>query len=145
MGTTQTDKRPAGSPGFSLIELLAVIAVVIALMGLAAVGARMIGRMAVRKRAAQQIRLLQEAVEAYRMKEAGHLPNVPALTSMADAGFAAYRNALASHVAGVSFIDPWGGPFYYQRTGKEKCLILSCGPDGQLHTGDDLTNESGGH
>ena len=42
-----------------------------------------------------------------------------------------------------SLIDPWGHPYIYEYPGKRNPSgydLISAGPDGQMNTGDDITN-----
>ncbi len=127
-----------GRAGFTMIELLAVIAVIIALIGLIVVGAGGAIRAADRKKALQQIETIKQAIEEYRIKDLGYYLHVPTFTAMTQPQF----KVLTNRVPDVSFIDPWGGPYYYQRSGKMKYTILSYGPDGQYRTTDDITSET---
>ena len=118
-----------------MIELLATIAVIVALIGLVMGGAIAGLRMANKKRAMKGIESLQTAVERHKADQLGYPLNVTAPSPMTSPAFLVLRN----YNPALSFVDPWGRPYVYQRTGKENYLILSWGPDGQTNTADDIT------
>lgn len=109
--------RPAASRGFTLVELLVVLAILALLAGL--VGPRILGQLggAKTKTAAVQIKDLEQAADLFKL-DVGRYPT-------RDEGLSALvaRPATANGWNGPYLKkglpdDPWGNPYHYESPGK---------------------------
>lgn len=125
-------QRKGRGAGFTLVELLAVIAIIITLMGIVLAGAGYAQRASERARAKAQLATLCQAVDMYKV-EFGSFPNV-----MTNAGV---WKALTNLVNNLEMTDPWGHPWYYIRDARSGYQIWSNGADGSNGTPDDVSNK----
>ena len=129
--------------GFTLMEILLVLAILVVLGSLVTVGYVQIQKNAMIDSARTQIKLLGEAVDLYRL-EVGSYPS-------GDQGLESLRfeppGAPAGKWRGPYFKadlpkDPWGNDFVYEQTqdqfGEDSFQITSFGPDRQSGTNDDI-------
>ena len=118
--------------GFTLVEVLLVVAILGILAGVVVVSVK--NRIPATNISAcrMSIKGLETAVSVYEIDN-GILPN--SLDNLITKG--SEMNWNGPYVKSLN--DPWGNPFGYSREGNN-CKISSAGPDGQLGSGDDITN-----
>ena len=124
---TQTDRRRrSDAAGFTLVELMVVIAIIAVLATI--VGVNVLGAMdeAAVTQAKAQIRNFKTALTAYKLKFKVFPSSSEGL------------NALVSNAKGVSFLDektipddPWGNPYVYALEDSRHFRIVSYGEDGR--------------
>jgi general secretion pathway protein G len=147
---------------FTLVEMMAVIALIVVLVGLVIGAAKYAETKAARSRAEVEIATMEAALESYKADN-GIYPN----TALPRGNVGNSANLVASLVGGskkyygfklgqtqvvaavVCFIDPFGRPYNYYCTtppvagdqeNKSTFDLWSYGPDGQDNTADDITN-----
>jgi len=124
------------SPGFTLLELLAVMAILAVLIGLGAKGISLARREAKMGRAKAEIELIRNALEEFRV-EFGHYPVQDPAGGIDQLDELAF---LAHTVPEMVLEDPWGNPYqYYRETGaanRFRFRIWSKGPDPDLESDD---------
>lgn len=131
MGIDAACRRAArGSPGFSLIELLIVLAIIGMLIGL--VGPRLINYMSsARSRTAEvQIRNFAAALDLFYLDVGRYPNNSEGLDALVDkpAGLEGWRGPYLKEAAVPS--DPWGTPYRFRSPGdRAPYEILSLGAD----------------
>ena len=129
--------------GFTLMEILLVLAILVVLGSLVTVGYVTIQRNANIDSAKTQIRMFEEAIGMYRL-DVGKYPS-------GDQGLQALRlqppDAPANKWRGPYMtieipMDPWGNPYQYQEItdslNQPSFEVMSNGPDGNNGTGDDI-------
>ncbi len=129
--------------GFTLMEILLVLAILVVLGSLVTVGYVQIQRNAMIDSAKTQIKMFEGAVGMYRL-DVGKYPS-------GDQGLQALRlqppDAPANKWRGPYMeievpMDPWGNPYQYQEItdtlNQPSFEIMSNGPDGANGTNDDI-------
>jgi general secretion pathway protein G len=124
-------RRSAADAGFTLIEVLLVVAILGILATIAVVGVG--GHMEKASITATRgnIDAIGKAVELYRInfnKMPGSLQDLTRETEDIEAPLRDIP------------LDAWGNAFQFKRDGKFRYTITSAGPDGSPGTSDDLTN-----
>jgi general secretion pathway protein G len=126
----------AGEDGFTLVELLVVLAI-IALIG-TLVGPRVLGYIGTAKAdtAATQIRNISNAVELYYLDVGAYPAPGKGLSALVESdGSPGWRGPYLKSGAGLA--DPWGRPYGYEGSGAS-FRIVSLGRDGAAGgTGED--------
>jgi general secretion pathway protein G len=126
--------------GFTLMEVLLVLAILVVLGSMVTVGYMQIKRNADRDAAKGQIGLLENAVDLYALN-VGTCPTT-------QQGLLALREA-PSDLKNVAKwagpylkeelpIDPWGQPYQYEQISADQFKVWSNGPDGQQGSEDDI-------
>ncbi len=140
MKTTTARRRTRA--GFTMVEILAVIMVILIVAGIILVGAKYATDFANRKRAEKDLQQLGQALDKWRMDynvypdwAGGGTTDLSALASNVQA-------ALKAYVPELSVTDPWGRGYQYQRQTKYKFQIWSQGASATT-ANDDITNQSG--
>jgi general secretion pathway protein G len=137
-------RRPRRRRGFTLMEVLLVLAILVILGSLVTVGYMQIQKNAYRDAARNQIKNIENAVMTYALA-IGRCPST-------EQGLNALREAPsdlknAKRWAGPYLgkaneplpLDPWGNDYQYLEEGDgENFKIWSMGPDGQSGTPDDV-------
>lgn len=129
--------------GFTLMEILLVLAILVVLGSLVTFGYVTIQRNAMMDSAKTQIRMFEQAVDMYRL-DVGKYPS-------GDQGLQALRlqppDAPANKWRGPYIqveipADPWGNPYQYQEItdslNQPSFEVISNGPDGANGTADDI-------
>ncbi len=98
--------------GFTLLELLVVMAIIAILAGLGAKGYRLAKRTAKESRAKAEIEKIRTALEEYRVEYGAY----PVQDSGGSFGGLAEIGDLTNAVEGVQLTDPWGNAYQYQRS-----------------------------
>lgn len=123
--------------GFTLIEVLLVLAILVVVAGLVVVNAVGVSDEANKKAAKTQIANLNNMVNLYRL-------NVGSFPSSLDALYNQPSDVDASKWSRVSNTpipaDPWNHPYEYKIEGSS-FQIRCIGPDGQANTQDDITSQ----
>jgi len=122
--------------GFSLIEIMLVVAIMGMLATLVAVGLTGRQKQAMIKLTRADIQTLGSCVKLYEV-DAGKLPD--SLDNLLRS--TGEPNWNGPYVEGGTIQpDKWGTPFSYAKKGDSGFEIRSAGPDKQMNTEDDLTN-----
>jgi len=126
--------------GFTLMEVLLVLAILVVLGSMVTVGYMQIQKNANKNAAAGQIGMLEGAVNFYAL-DIGTCPTT-------QQGLLALREAPSDlknvakwagpYLAKELPIDPWGQPYQYEQISAEEFKIWSNGPDGQQGSEDDV-------
>jgi general secretion pathway protein G len=144
--TCKRKPRRAARRGFTLMEILIVLAILAVIIGLVLpnlIGAQKGANL---KAAKVAIRSVEQAVEMYAADHEGEFPaggqGLDVL--LKGAGDAKWKGP---YVKGNKVpADPWGNPIQYQYPGTHQSDgapdIWSMGPDKQSNTADDITNWS---
>ncbi len=130
---------------FTLVEMLAVMAIIAIIAGIIVAGSTYAQRQADRQRALAGLEKVKFAIEEYRATM-GQVPNSTyngPMTNETTWGLLA-SNALTNVVFPDDFIDPWGRAFLYTNRSQFSYLIMSHGPDRNA-SHDDITNEQSGN
>lgn len=132
---------------FTLIEILAVIAIVVIVAGIVIGGAGAAQRKAAEAKARSEISKFEIAVQQYK-RDHGYLPQDDSLSDNKIT-----RNFLQGldlnldelRFSGSNWRDPFGQPYRYQQPGSENSDsydVWSFGADGEDGTADDIGNFS---
>jgi general secretion pathway protein G len=131
--------------GFTLLELLAVMAIIAILIGLASGGYQLARRSARDGQARAELELLRSAVEEYRI-EYGAYPAFDGSYSGMVLSLSSEQQLLMQDAArGVlPSVDPWGNEYLYASSNRFLFSIRSTGPDPD-NDGDDLNPAQSGY
>ena len=114
--------------GFTILELLVVMAIIAILAGLGARGYNLAKRKAKESRAKADIEKLRTILNEYRV-EFGDYPESEAEVSFRDLGEIRF---LTNAVEGVALVDPWGSEYQYQRSsGPQNRFLYRIWSEGQ--------------
>jgi len=129
---------------FTLVEMLAVMAIIAILAGIVVAGSSFIQREADRKRARAGLEKIKIALEEYRLAR-GRYPDQTFNGAMTNANWAVLSTLARDFKHPADAEDPWGRPYYYTNRSRFSYLILSRGPNADNNaTWDDITNEMAG-
>ncbi len=130
MKTARTNSRPRFQAGFTLIEIMVVVAILGVLVAL--VGPQIFGQQkeANVKATKVQIRSIEGALDLYRLKYNQYPETLESLVNPPE-GDPFMKNAPK---------DAWGNEFEYAG-GADGYKITSMGPDRKLGSSDDISNE----
>lgn len=120
----------AASAGFTLVELLVVLAILTLLAGL--VGPRVLGQLggAKSKTASVQIADIDKAIELFKL-DVGRFPTTEeGLEALAKRPASVTSGWAGPYLKGTLPTDPWGKPYKYQLLPTGAVEIVSLGADG---------------
>jgi general secretion pathway protein G len=103
--------------GFSLIEVLAVMAVIVVLTGLSLFVARSAAQRADIARTQMQLQKLMGALDEYRLQNGAYPASLSAALT-----YLSPEDQTSN--------DPWGRAYQYVRESNSRVLLFSLGPDG---------------
>lgn len=131
MGLSRTLHRPSASSGFTLLELLVVVAIIGLLAGY--VGPKYFGQLgkAESKAARAQIVALEKALDQYRL-DVGRYPTTEQGLIALNAKPNGVSKWAGPYLKQNVPLDPWGQPYQYKSPGEHGDVdILSFGHDGK--------------
>ena len=124
-------RSAAASAGFTLVELLVVLAILTLLAGI--VGPRVLGQLggAKSKTAAVQIADIDKALELFKL-DVGRFPSTEeGLEALAKRPPTVASGWSGPYLKGTIPADPWGKPYHYQGPGANGAVeVFSLGADG---------------
>ncbi|MFC5500504.1 type II secretion system major pseudopilin GspG [Caenimonas terrae] len=122
-------RSAAASAGFTLVELLVVLAILTLLAGL--VGPRVLSQLggAKTKTAAVQIADIDKALELFKLDVGRYPTTEEGLDALAKRPASVTTGWSGPYLKGSLPTDPWGKPYHYQLT-NGAVEILSYGADG---------------
>src|SRR5262245_6034214 len=133
-------RRRNGRRGFTLMEVLLVLAILVVLGSMVTVGYLQIQKGANRDAAKGQIGMLENAIDLYAL----HIGSCPTTQQ----GLEALRVAPSDlrnpakwagpYLKSAVPTDPWGQPYQYEQIALDQFRIWSNGPDGQQGSEDDI-------
>jgi general secretion pathway protein G len=133
-------KRVRRKKGFTLVEVLLVLAILVVLGSLVTVSIVQVQKSSNVKTAISQIKMLESAVILYRV-EIGQMPEALEDLRTLPQGLK-NQDKWRPFIDKSLPIDPWGNDYQYQVIENgDKCLISSYGPDKNEGGNDDITNE----
>jgi len=135
-----TTRRPRRRRGFTLMEVLLVLAILVVLGSMVTVGYMQIQKNANRDAAKGQIGLLEDAVQLYALNVGTCPTTQQGLLALREAP-SDLKNAAkwaGPYLSEELPIDPWGQAYQYEQISAEEFKIWSNGPDGQQGSEDDV-------
>jgi general secretion pathway protein G len=137
---TKLTRRLRCRRGFTLMEILLVLAILVILGALVGVAFTKIQRNAYIDAAKAQIANLESCVKTYQIDvgryPAGESGLESLLTPPSDVAEGKWRGPYID--ATQLPLDPWGNPYNYELFNEDQFEITSNGPDRQQGTGDDV-------
>jgi general secretion pathway protein G len=132
--------------GFTLLELLAVMAILAILIGLASGGYKLARRSAREGQARAELELLRSAVEEFRIEYGAYPPASEGAYSSMWSDLSPDQQQLMRDAAqgALPMVDPWGNDYVYASSNRFLFSIWSTGPDRDLN-GDDLNPVQSGY
>ena len=125
--------RSAAQAGFTLVELLLVVAILGILAGVVAVNVGGQTDNARIQATRTSIGSISTALKTFEMNNSGLPQSLEALTKE-------QSNGMPPLLESKALNDSWGNAFQYKRVSSYKFEIRSAGPDGQMGSADDITN-----
>lgn len=131
--------------GFSLIELLVVMAIIAILMGLVIGVSGAVTRKAAEARARAEISDLMQELEIYKSDKESYPATLGVFMQWYTTEKYVGTLYTITERSGDNPIDPWGNNYLYEYkdTNPFVYLIGSHGPDAKPNTSDDITNRNG--
>lgn len=128
----QLVRRHPAQAGFTLVELLLVVAILGILAGVVAVNVAGHGDKARIAATRQSIAAIETAVRVYEVTNGTFPDSLDQLTVATEETAAPLKKEALN--------DSWGSAFQYKKTSKTSFEVRSAGPDKSMGSGDDLTN-----
>lgn len=123
--------------GFTLIEVMLVLIILVVLSGVSFFAYRSIQQNANRRTAAVQIEVFKGGVDMYLQENNVNPPNLEALWTP-DVNNS-NKEFIEPPKNGIN-ADPWGNPYQFEALGPDEVRIWSLGPDGASGTEDDINS-----
>ena len=123
--------------GFTLMEVLLVLVILVILGSMAGVFIRGAQKTANANAAQAQIDLFKNAIEMYQLQMLSYPPTLEALREPTGD----LVNWGGPYLDKPVPLDPWGNPYQYALMGPEEYRIWSWGPDGVDGSADDISND----
>lgn len=145
-GTRSNKNRPRGRRvrgGFTLIEVLLVLVIIVILASLVGISVRSAQKSALADAAAARVGQLRTCVEAFQLHMRRYPTSAQGLQSLItapgdlpnpDRWKGPYLDAKEAP------LDPWDQPFKYELVDADNYRIWSLGPDGADGTADDISS-----
>lgn len=134
-------KPTADRRGFTLMEVLLVLAILVVLASLSTVFIRRMQQQAYISAAQTEISNLGSALELYQIDLLSYPDTNQGLQALRQPP-AELKNPArwkGPYLKNDIQLDPWGNPYQYQLTSPETFVISSAGPDGTPGTEDDIS------
>lgn len=130
-------KRRRKNSGFTLLELLLVMAILVVLASLSTIAIFSLQKSSLQKNALVEIKTLTDACKMFRIS-VGYFPSSLEDLTTLPAGLT--RNQWGGpYLEKPINADPWSRPYNYQPDEtNDRVMITSNGPDGQAGTEDDV-------
>lgn len=123
--------------GFTLLELMLVVAILVVLAGLSSFAFLSMQRSALAKTATSDIQNLKRACVAFKLN-VGRFPSALEELVVPPSGLSPIQWG-GPYLDNQNISDPWGRPYLFSADDlNDKVFITSVGPDGQQGTADDI-------
>ena len=109
--------------GFSLIEMLAVVSLVVLLASLVAGLFGYARAKSIRSRTVKDLEILRNTLEEYRMEHGGYIEHSGILSNAVES------RVLTNYAGEVRFEDPWGNGYEYSSSSRYVYRLWSRGRD----------------
>jgi general secretion pathway protein G len=129
--------RSRSRRGFTLMEVLLVLVILMILGSLVVVSYRQVQKGALKRAAKIQIEMLEEGLELYQL-------NIRRYPTEEDGGLHALNqppNGDAPYLKDPIPLDPWDNEYNYELLDEDNYRIWSNGPDGISDTEDDISSD----
>ena len=133
-------RRMRRRQGFTLMEVLLVVAILIILAGLATVAITQTYRGARENAARLDIRTITQQLDAYYLDVGNYPPTLDGLVTLPD-GIPNPHKWNGPYLQKGLPLDPWNNQYQYRVDG-EPVSVWSVGPDGASDTEDDIVDLS---
>ncbi len=134
------NRRPRRRRGFTLMEVLLVLAILVILGSFVTVGYVQLQKKANIDAAKGQISMLEDAVQFYALAVGTAPTTTQGLEALrvAPSDLKNPRKWAGPYVKEQLPLDPWGAPYQYEQIDAENYKVWSNGPDGQQGSEDDV-------
>ncbi len=131
--------RRSARAGFTLIEVLLVLVILVILGSIVGVGIRQAQKKALRDAAEAQLNGLKQGVKNYELDIRHYPTTLQALVEMPTDLVNPQRWREGGYLDSKQLpLDPWDGEYQYELVDTENFRIWSNGPDGQKGSEDDI-------
>jgi prepilin-type N-terminal cleavage/methylation domain-containing protein len=135
------NQQRASTGGFTLVEVLAVIAIIVMMIGLVVGISSMAGIKADEAKARANIQEILNGLQGHMLKTGSYPLTVGAQQNMSVAGGFNF-STITNFAPNAKMKDPWGRGYWYQRVGPRSIRVWSWGRDGRNNTADDISSAS---
>jgi general secretion pathway protein G len=139
--TTGLHAKRRRRKGFTLVEILLVLGILVILGGVVGVSVLQMQKTAYERTAKTQLKAFEQAIDLYQL-DVGQVPSqaagLEALVNPPDdlPNPAKWKRP---YFAKAIPLDPWDSPYNYEAVNNESYRIYSSGPDRVAQTDDDIT------